>query len=187
VRSRNSALIGPRPDVFAHSLSSEANLLKLYISDAPPGLAFLYDPILLESPESTYVVQWSEVKASRKTRAYITTAKEKHAELHTFMYTPRKVCHPLPDRFLRNAAGRDDVPTTPKQNVWYYLGERRWSLADIKTLWDSLGPVLLPPPSSPAPETHVVTRLRLNALLHARPILRRYRTGLKGGRLSNSP
>jgi len=38
----------------------------------------------------------------------------------------------------RKAAGRDDVPL--KQNVWYYLGERRWSLADIKTLWDSLGP-----------------------------------------------
>ncbi len=42
----------------------------------------------------------------------------------------------------RKAASRDDVPVPPKQNVWYYLGERHWSLADIKTLWDSLGPVL---------------------------------------------
>jgi hypothetical protein len=40
---------------------------------------------------------------------------------------------------VRKTASRDDVL---KQNVWYYLGERRWSLADIKTLWDSLGPVL---------------------------------------------
>ncbi|KAF8488475.1 hypothetical protein F5888DRAFT_1799013 [Russula emetica] len=98
------------------ALSSEpAGSLRLYISDAPPGLAFFYDPILLESPEATYVVEWSEAKASQKSRAYITTAKEKHTELHTFMYAPRK-------------------------NVWYYLGERHWSLADIKTLWDSLGP-----------------------------------------------
>lgn len=112
MRSRNSALIGPRPDFVAHSLSSEAaGPLRLYISDAPPGLAFLYDPILLESPEATYVVQWSEVKASRKARAYITTAMEKHAELHTFMYTPRKVCQSLLDGLsVRKAA---DVPTTP--------------------------------------------------------------------------
>jgi len=95
--------------------SKPAGSLRLHISDSPPGLAFLYDPILLESPEATYVVEWSEAKASQKSRAYITTAKEKHAELHTFIYAPRK-------------------------NVWYYLGERRWSLADIKTLWDSLGP-----------------------------------------------
>lgn len=55
----------------------------------------MYDPILLESPEAVYIVEWSEAKASQKSKAYITTAKEKHAELHTFMYAPRKVCHPL--------------------------------------------------------------------------------------------
>ena len=96
VRSRNSGPVGPLSDLAAHSLSSEpAGSLRLHISDSPPGLAFLYDPILLESPEATYVVEWSEVKTSQKSRAYITTAKEKHAELHTFMYAPRKVCHPL--------------------------------------------------------------------------------------------
>ncbi len=96
VRSRNSGLVGLLSDLAGHSLSSEsAGSLRLYISDAPPGLAFLYDPILLESPEATYVVEWSEAKASRKSRAYITTAQEKHAELHTFMYAPRKVCRPL--------------------------------------------------------------------------------------------
>ncbi|KAF8500312.1 hypothetical protein F5888DRAFT_1633075 [Russula emetica] len=58
-----------------------------------PDLHFLYDPILLESPEATYVVEWSEAKASQKSRAYITTAKEKHAELYTFMYAPRKAQH----------------------------------------------------------------------------------------------
>lgn len=91
-----SALIGPRSDFAAHSLSTEpAGPLRVFISDAPPGLAFLYDPILLESPEATYVVEWCEVDAGQKSRTYITTAKEKHADLHTFMYTPRKVCHPF--------------------------------------------------------------------------------------------
>lgn len=52
----------------------------------------MYDPILLESPEATYIVEWCEVNAGQKSRTYITTAKEKHADLHTFMYTPRKVC-----------------------------------------------------------------------------------------------
>ena len=96
VRSRNSGLVEPISDPAAHSLSSEpAGSLRLYISDTPPGLAFLYDPILLESPEATYVVEWSGAKATQKTRAYIMTAKEKHTELHTFMYAPRKVWHPL--------------------------------------------------------------------------------------------
>ena len=142
MRSRTIALIRPRFDLVAHSLSSESTRsLRLFISDSPPGLAFLYDPILLESPEATYVVEWSGVEASQKSRAYITTAMEKHTQLHTFMYTPRRVCHPLLDRL--SAADRDDVPTIAKQSVWYYLGERRWILAEIKTLWDSLGPVLL--------------------------------------------
>jgi hypothetical protein len=136
VCSRNSGLLGPLSDLAAHSLSSEpADSLRLCINDSPPGLAFLYHPILLESPEATYVVEWSEAKAGQKSRAYITTAKEKHAELHTFMYVPRKVCHPL----LVHLSVRRLVVT---MSVWYYLCERRWSLADIKTLWDSLGPVL---------------------------------------------
>lgn len=75
-------------------MSSEpADSLRLYIYD-PFGLAFLYDPVLLESSEATYVVEWSEVTASQNSKAYITTAKEKHSELHTFIYAPRKVRPP---------------------------------------------------------------------------------------------
>ena len=86
--------MGQRPDFSAHRLSSEpADSLRLYICD-PFGLAFLYDPILLESSEATYVVEWSEVTACQNSKAYITTAKEKHAELHTFIYAPRKVRPP---------------------------------------------------------------------------------------------
>ncbi|KAI9467340.1 hypothetical protein BJY52DRAFT_64085 [Lactarius psammicola] len=89
-----------------------AGSFRLYIQDAF-GLAFLYDPILLESPEATYVVEWSEATGARTTKTYITEAKEKHSELHTFIYAPRK-------------------------NGWQYLGQQRWNLADIKSIWHSL-------------------------------------------------
>ena len=94
-----------------------------------------------------------------------------------------------PCSLVHRAAGYDDVPNYPsKQNVWYYLGERRWSLADdIRTLWDSLGPVVVHRFPLLVPETHAVTWLRLNALLHVRPILSQYHTGLKGESFSNSP
>jgi hypothetical protein len=70
--------------------SDPAGSLRLYIDDVL-GLAFLYDPVLLEAPESTYVVEWCDVKASQNSKAYITTAKEKLTGLHTFVYAPRKV------------------------------------------------------------------------------------------------
>jgi hypothetical protein len=89
-----------------------AGSFRLYIHDAF-GLAFLYDPILLESPEATYVVEWSEATGARTTRTYITEAKEKHTELHTFIYAPRK-------------------------NGWQYLGQQRWNLVDIRSIWHSL-------------------------------------------------
>jgi hypothetical protein len=81
------------------------------------------------------------------------------------------------------------LPQPPKQNVWFYLGERRWSLAEFKPLWESLGPVLFyfRPPQPLRRLTWLRVCLRLNTLLHARPILSRYHMGLKGDRLSNSP
>ncbi|KAH9960420.1 hypothetical protein BC827DRAFT_393109 [Russula dissimulans] len=96
-------------------LSSEpASSLRLYINDIF-GLAFLYDPVFLESPEATYVVEWCEVKASQNTRAYITMARQKHTELHTFIYAPRK-------------------------NGWHYLGQQQWNVVETKSIWTSLGP-----------------------------------------------
>jgi len=95
----------------------------------------------------------------------------------------------IPCSPVRKAAGRVVIPISPKQDVWYYPGERRWSLADIvKTLWDSLRPVLACSlPYSHHGDSRCFVSLRLNTFLHARPILSRYHTGLKGESLSNSP
>ena len=122
-----------------HSLSLlPAGSFRLYIHDAF-GLAFLYDPILLESPEATYVVEWSEAAGARTTKTYITEAREKHAELHTFIYAPRK-------------------------NGWQYLGQQRWSLVDIRSIWNSL---IVPVRCSPFSyaETRRLMFARLNAHL----------------------
>ncbi|KAI9447694.1 hypothetical protein H4582DRAFT_1895690 [Lactarius indigo] len=89
-----------------------AGSFRLYIQEVF-GLAFLYDPILLESPEATYVVEWSETAGAGTTKTYINKAKEKHTEMHTFIYAPRK-------------------------NGWLYLGQQRWNVADIKSIWNSL-------------------------------------------------
>ncbi|KAH9985211.1 hypothetical protein BJV74DRAFT_886342 [Russula compacta] len=95
--------------------SRQTGTLGLHICE-PFGLAFLYDPILLESPEATYVVEWCELKASHITKAYIASAKERHTELHTFVYAPRR-------------------------NGWHYLGQQRWSMGSIKSIWHSLAPL----------------------------------------------
>jgi hypothetical protein len=62
--------------------------------DDASGLAFLhYDPILLESPTTTYLVEWGEVLANRNSRTYIVNPTMKNPELHTFIYAQRKVHH----------------------------------------------------------------------------------------------
>ena len=158
VHSRYSGLVGTLSDLATHSLSSEpAGSLRLYISNSPPRLAFLYDPILLESPEATYVVEWNEAKASQKSKAYITTAKEKHAELHTFMYTPRKVRHPL----LVHLSVKRLVVTTfpcPLNRTFCIISGSSVGAWPISRLGLSrTGTYSFPP--LPAPETHAVTCL----------------------------
>ncbi|KAI0251749.1 hypothetical protein BJV78DRAFT_405812 [Lactifluus subvellereus] len=75
--------IGPCSDLI------RAVYLRLYISDTL-GLAFIYDPILLESAITTFVVEWGEITANQNSRKYIANATEEHTELHTFIYAPRK-------------------------------------------------------------------------------------------------
>ncbi|KAH9967112.1 hypothetical protein BJV74DRAFT_889995 [Russula compacta] len=82
--------------------SRQTGTLRLHICE-PFGLEFLYDPILLESPEATYIVEWCELKASHITKAYIASAKEWHTELHTIAYAPRGGASPL--SLARDAVG----------------------------------------------------------------------------------
>src|SRR6267154_2073496 len=155
---RYSGLVGTLSDLATHSLSSEpAGSLRLYISDSPPGLAFLHDPILLESPEATYVVEWNEAKASQKSKAYIMTAKEKHAKLHTFMYTLRKVCHPLLVHLSVKWLVVTTFPCPLNRAFGIILGSGVGAGPISRLRISRTGTYSFPP--LPAPETHAVTCL----------------------------
>ncbi|KAI0306861.1 hypothetical protein B0F90DRAFT_1813721 [Multifurca ochricompacta] len=99
-----------RPIEGLSSLSGGS--LRFHVNEAS-GLAFLYDPIFLESPNTTYVVEWCVKQASQDAKMYIANIKEKGPELHTLIYAPRK-------------------------NGWHYLGLHRWNVVDFKSIWDNL-------------------------------------------------
>ena len=64
-------------------------------------------------------------------------------------------------------------------------GDGAWPISRLfGTLWDRY---LLTPSITRARDSRCYVSFRLNRLLHARPILSRYHTGLKGENLSNSP
>jgi len=45
---------------------------------------------------------------------------------------------------VQSAVRVDDVCPTLTQNGWHYLGQQRWSLVDIKSIWQALGPPVFP-------------------------------------------
>jgi len=57
---------------------------------------------------------------------------------------------------VQNVVSPNDVCVTPAQNGWHYLGQQRWSLVDIKSIWTSLGTLVLLQPLH-APGADVIT------------------------------
>jgi hypothetical protein len=120
-----------------------AKSLRFYISD-PFGLAFLYDPILLESPDTTYLVEWGEVTANQNSRTYIAKATEAHRAAYIYLCAEEgaSLLTHLP---VRETVGHDDVYVgePPKQNSWHYISQQHWKIVGIKSIWPALAvPVL---------------------------------------------
>jgi Gpi18-like mannosyltransferase len=65
----------------------------------------------------------------------------KHTELHTFIYAQRKV---RPHLLVYRSVGHDDLWATSKQNIWHYLGQQRWKVVWIKSIWAALADPVLP-------------------------------------------
>lgn len=62
------------------------------------GLAFVYDPIFIESPTATYLIDWRNKKMNREVAKYIAySSGTAPSVLHMFVYPVKKVClvHPL--------------------------------------------------------------------------------------------
>ncbi|KAI0320248.1 hypothetical protein OF83DRAFT_619137 [Amylostereum chailletii] len=77
------------------------------------GLAFVHDPIVLETPNPVYLVDWGLTKMNRSIEAYIKTATASRPGLHTFIYSPKKT-------------------------LWFYLGKYSWSTSPVKSVWPML-------------------------------------------------
>ncbi|KAI0065982.1 hypothetical protein BV25DRAFT_1989044 [Artomyces pyxidatus] len=75
--------------------------------------AFLYDPVLLETPTAAYVVDWTSSTISRNVSTYIVRASVKHEALHTYMHSTKK-------------------------GGWFYLGLHKWSISNMKSIWSML-------------------------------------------------
>ncbi|KAF9464358.1 hypothetical protein BDZ94DRAFT_1307889 [Collybia nuda] len=78
---------------------------------------FVYDPIFLEGPSQTYILEWSRVQVNQKTREYITRGGAKMPVFHTFTF-----------------------PTTENSHKWYYIGMHSWVATELPwSVWESLG------------------------------------------------
>jgi hypothetical protein len=64
-----------------------ADSLRLHISNS---FAFVYEPVILESPVAAYIVDWGREKANQNVEEYIDTGASTGA-LHTLIFSARKV------------------------------------------------------------------------------------------------
>ncbi|KAI0031658.1 hypothetical protein K488DRAFT_71216 [Vararia minispora EC-137] len=86
--------------------------MRLYIADR---FGFVYDPVVLEAPESTYFVDWGLEEENYKVEQFIRTKTVNYDGLHTFLFTTRK-------------------------NAWLYIGHRKWTVSNaLKEVWPLLG------------------------------------------------
>ncbi|TFY77952.1 hypothetical protein EWM64_g6059 [Hericium alpestre] len=96
------------------ALSDEpTDSLRLHIASSNKT-GFLYDPNLLETPNGTYVVSWGSAKTNAKIAAYIAPDARKEG-LQMFMWSTKK-------------------------GGWFYLGKHKFTIPNIRAIWDVLTP-----------------------------------------------
>lgn len=79
----------------------EPDTMRLYITE---NCGFIYDPVLLESPTSAFIVDWGLPHKNRNVELYIKQRTANLQGLHTFIFTT-------------------------KRNEWIYLGHHQWALS----------------------------------------------------------
>jgi hypothetical protein len=55
------------------------------------SFAFVYDPIFLETPSQTLLLDWGGDLANKNMAKYITLARDKNPVFHTFVFPVQKV------------------------------------------------------------------------------------------------
>ena len=101
--------------------------------DSKTKVAFLYDPIFVETGEKSYGVYWSRSDANEVLKQAILRHKEKNSVFHTFTFPLREV------NFMPPGSGK---LTLSKQKAWFYIGAHQWSVVDtLGDLWPLEGKV----------------------------------------------
>lgn len=95
------------------------------------GYAFLRDPIFLECPSATYIVDWT---------------RPVHNHNHNSDHDPNSDLDPDPDRdahLARALSAADALHTlvySSRKQGWYYLGRQHWAPVDVRPVWPMLAP-----------------------------------------------
>ncbi|KIM91101.1 hypothetical protein PILCRDRAFT_164183 [Piloderma croceum F 1598] len=80
-------------------------------------LAFVYDPIILEGPSATYIIDWGRENRNMRDVRNVTHGRMGYPEFHTFFYPVKK-------------------------DAWYYFGHMTWvPVGKLWSLWPTLKPM----------------------------------------------
>ena len=55
------------------------------------GFAFVFDPVVLENPRATYLVDWGDAAKNEEIGGYITSLTANDSALHTFIFSCKTV------------------------------------------------------------------------------------------------
>jgi hypothetical protein len=75
-------------------------------------IAFVYDPIILEGPLATYLIEWGPKRINDKARRYVTSGTVDLA-YHTLLF-------PV------------------KTSGWFYVGRMNWTPVNMSSIWPTL-------------------------------------------------
>ncbi|VDC04119.1 unnamed protein product [Peniophora sp. CBMAI 1063] len=89
----------------------EPNSMRLVVRE---GYGFIFDPVVLENPRATYLVDWGDVIKNDEVTRYIASLTANDSTLHTFIYSAKNL-------------------------GWLYLGHCEWDVTEeVGTVWSML-------------------------------------------------
>jgi len=92
--------------------SSTEHCLRLHLTR---DMAFLYDPIFLESPSASYIIDWGRKMINQKMEMHLNQGV--NPVFHTFVFPKKKDC-----------------------GEWFYVGAHTWIVAEVWKVWPTLSP-----------------------------------------------
>lgn len=101
-------------------------------------MAFVYNPLVLEGPSSSYLISWGNDTTNRNVERYITHGRSNSPPFHMFILPIAKVCVSL--LAVHNSR------KAYQQNAWWYVGMHTWTPTDVQSVWRMLNKKVNRPP-----------------------------------------